>query len=220
MKPLYLLCAIIVAVAVGYGIYAISKGSADVPVSKNLAVPFTPQAPDAEWHEPWQNACEETSVIMADAFYKDKKSLPPAEAKKKILEIFKVKEAEFGSSADESMERVAEIVNGAQLGWTASVSVNPELNAIKKEIMAGRPVIAPIDARLLTGDPYAGTLDYHVLVISGYDDASEEFIIQDPGTKKGRNERYGYEVLYNAINDYLPGAFPSGRKAVLFTSPA
>ncbi len=212
--------AFIILAGLGYGVYRIAESkSQPSPSAKNLPVPFTTQAPEADWREPWQNACEETAVIMADSFYKNKKRLTADEARQRILEIMKLKEDGFGQSQDESMERIAEIVNRADLGWTASVVADPELNAIKEEIAQGRPVIAPVDARLLDGDPYAGTLDYHVLVISGYDDRSEEFIVQDPGTKKGRNERYGYESFYKAINDYLPNAFPSGRKAVLFTAP-
>lgn len=194
------------------------KETAAVPVVKNLDVPFTPQAPDGNWSEPWQNACEETSIIMATNFYKDK-SLTREKAKEQILQIFAVKNKEFGTSKDESMERIAEVVNAAQLGWKAEVSANPELNAIKKEIAANRPVIAPVDAELLAGSPIADTVKYHVLVISGYDDKTEEFIVQDPGTKNGKNDRYGYDNFYKAINDYLPGSSPSGRRAVLFTRP-
>ncbi len=189
-----------------------------VPVAKNLDVPFTPQAPQGNWSEPWQNACEETSIIMANNFYKDK-GVTPEQAKQQILEVFNVKNKEFGASKDESMERIAEIVNAAQLGWTAAVSVNPELNAIKEEIAANRPIIAPVDVRLLHDSPIPGSVDYHVLVISGYDDKTEEFIVQDPGTRTGKNDRYGYENFYKAINDFSPNAFPSGRKAVLFTKP-
>ncbi|HRH32608.1 MAG TPA: C39 family peptidase [bacterium] len=190
-----------------------------IPEKKNLSVPFTSQAPQADWSEPWKNACEETSIIMANNFYKDK-NITAEQAKKQILQVFAIKNKEFGKSTDESMERIAEIVNAAGLDWTAVVSVNPELNAIKEEIAQNHPVIVPVDARLLVGSQYdGGPVEYHVLVISGYDDKSEEFIVQDPGTKNGKNDRYGYENFYKAINDFLPSATPSGRKAVLFTKP-
>lgn len=190
----------------------------EVPVAKNLEVPFTPQAPQENWSEPWQNACEETSVIMASSFYRDK-NLTPEEARQQILAVFDIKNKKFGESKDESMERIAELVNGADLGWKAELSVNPELNAIKEEIAQNHPVIVPIDVRLLHSSPIPGSVDYHVLVISGYDDKTKEFIVQDPGTKSGKNDRYDYEEFYKAINDYLPNASPSGRKAVIFTRP-
>lgn len=192
--------------------------SEQIPESKNLNVPFSPQAPQADWQEPWLNACEETSIIMADNFYRDKK-ISPEQARAQILKILEVKEESFGESKDESMERVAEIINLADLSWKAIVSVNPLLNDIKKELAEGRPIIAPVDVRLLINSPYVGTnIDYHVLIISGYDEKAEEFIVQDPGIKSGKNDRYGYQNFYDAINDYLPNSWPSGRKAVLFTS--
>ena len=117
------------------------------------------------------------------------------------------------------MERVAEIVNLAHLNWSARVSIDPLLNDIKKELAENHPVIAPIDPRLLKNAPYDDTLHYHVLIISGYDDDKNQFIVHDPGIKSGKNDRYDYENFYTAINDYLPNASPSGRKAVLFTSP-
>jgi len=211
---------IFLSIAAGaYGAYRYQRDlNLDFPALKNLNVPFTSQAPQANWEEPWQNACEETSIIMADNFYKDR-GITPKQAREQILTIFSVKEKNFGESKDESMERIAEIINAANLNWTATVSVNPLLNDIKKEIAQNHPVIVPIDAKLLKEAPYDDSFDYHVFIISGYDEEKQEFIVQDPGTKNGKNDRYGYENLYNAINDYLPGAFPSGRKAVLFTSP-
>ena len=40
-----------------------------LPVEYNLAVPFQPQAPFANWDMPYQEACEEASLIMADAYF-------------------------------------------------------------------------------------------------------------------------------------------------------
>lgn len=220
--------SIVILVFLGAGIYISVRhkdffqktdSTPNMTEAKNLAVPFTPQAPQADWSEPWQNACEETSIIMATNFYKDK-NITPEQARKQILEIFSIKNQKFGKSEDESMSRIAEIINAANVGWTATLSINPELNAIKEEIAKNHPVIAPVDARLLVGSQYeGGPVDYHVLVISGYDDKTEEFIVQDPGTKTGKNDRYGYQNFYDSINDYLPKVTPSGRKAVLFTAP-
>ena len=39
--------------------------------TEDLEVPFTSQSPDGNWSEPWQNACEETSILMVDNFYQD-----------------------------------------------------------------------------------------------------------------------------------------------------
>ena len=214
------------AIMAGLGILIIAAGAAiyyentkESPTEKNLRVPFTPQAPAGDWREPWKNACEETSIIMIDNFYAGD-DLAKREAEQEILNIFSIKEKEFGTSKDESMERVAEIINTAKLAWRARVVTNPSRADIQEQIARSRPVIAPVDAQLLDNPIYDGTgLRYHVLVISGYDDAKQEFIVQDPGTSRGQNFRYNYETLMNAIQDYLETDSSKQRKAVLFTMP-
>ncbi len=219
-KRLLLLIAILTIISSGCSVVTVERpvdSNSSIPAAKNLDVPFSAQAPDADWREPWKNACEETSIIMIDSYF-TKNSLSKDDASKKILALFKIKEENFGESKDESMKRMSQIIDKADLSWTTAISINPELNAIKKELAEGNPVIAPIDARILKNSPYVGgELDYHVLVISGYDDKRGEFIVQDPGTKTGKNDRYKYDNFYEAINDYLPDSSPSGSKAVLFT---
>jgi len=43
---------------------------------------------------------------------------------------------------------------------------------------------------------------YHMLVIKGYD--SDEFIVNEVGTKRGDSFKYKYDVLINAIHDWNP----------------
>lgn len=205
---------LITAVAVG----AILLRRAPRPSAEELDVPFTSQAPAGNWLEPWQNACEETSIIMVSNFFSGDE-LTIAQARQQILDIFKLKNDEFGKSPDESMALIAEIVNGANLGWAARVAENPTLEDLKQEVAAQRPIIVPVDARQLTGTDYAGDVNYHVMVISGYDDAAGEFIVQDPGTSRGENFRYAYADLYDAIHDYLQRDQASGVRRVIFTSP-
>ena len=41
-----------------------------------------------------------------------------------------------------------------------------------------------------------------MLVIRGYDDENQEFITNDPGTKRGKGFRYDYQTLLQAIADW------------------
>ncbi len=184
----------------------------------NLPVPFTSQAPSGNWAEPWQNACEETSILMINNFYEGDESTI-AEAKREILNIFTIKNNDLGQSKDESMEKISELINLTKLNWKARVVVNPTLEQMKQEIAEQRPIMAPVYAPDLDDTPYPGAgPDYHVLVISGYDDEAGEFIVQDPGSSKGKDNRYNYEDFYDAIHDYLNTTdYREGRKAVLFT---
>lgn len=191
----------------------------NLPSRATNDVPFTTQAPQGNWAEPWQNACEETSIIMISNFYAGE-TLTPQKAREEILRVFEVKNREFDQSHDESMERIAEIVDEADLNWRARVVVDPSLDDIRGELAAGRPVIIPVYAPKLTSNPSYGfkDVDYHVFVLSGYDDTQRQFIAQDPGTSRGQNFRYGYDEIMAAIHDFLDNRnYEQGRKAVLFT---
>jgi len=80
-----------------------------------------------------------------------------------------------------------------------------KLEMIKKELSEGNIFIIPAAGRELE-NPYfrsPGPL-YHALVIVGYDDNTEEFITHDPGTRRGENYRYSYDILWDSIHDF-PG---------------
>jgi len=85
---------------------------------------------------------------------------------------------------------------------------------IKKEIAAGHPVIVPAAGKVLPNPNFTnGGPNYHMLLIIGYDQT--DFITNDPGTRNGKNFRYTYDGLINAIHDWNPNNILDGRKAVL-----
>lgn len=213
---------VILRVAVGIGLILLFAAGLYriLPPNAHVDVPFTSQAPEGVWTEPWQNACEEASIIMIDNFYKGD-TLTKDKARAEILKIFDIKTETVGPSKDESMETIAAIINTSDLNWNAKVVDNPTVGDIKNELANHRPVIAPVYAPLLENAPYTeGGIDYHVVVITGYDDETGEFITHDPGTQRGEDVRYGYENFYNAINDFLTTKdYTAGPTRVLFTSP-
>jgi hypothetical protein len=186
--------------------------------STQLSVPFTSQAPDGVWIQPWQDACEETSVYMVDRFYKNKSILNPVDAKKGILEIFSMKHQRHGESLDETASNIANIIN-AYLPWSARVVENPSIHALKSEIDNGRPVIVPFFAPALHNPHFTSDFPYHMGVISGYDDAKNVFILQEPGTMYGKDFMYTYDTVMNAMHDFIYGNVSTGPKRVVFTNP-
>ncbi len=198
---------------------ALLSGCSHEPRTRTLDVPFTSQAPDGNWNEPWQNACEETAIAMVDAFYAGEVGLPPREAAHDILRIFNVKNDRLGSSADESVETMARLVAELGLDWQAHVVLDPTVEALEAEVDAKRPVIIPVFAPTLRNKVYeVGELDYHVVVLIGYDETRNEFIVHDPGTASGQGLRFSYEVLMDAMHDLHPENYRIGRKAVVFTT--
>lgn len=85
-----------------------------LPATKENIVPFTSQAPEGNWQEPWQNACEEASIVMIQNFYKDE-GLSADKARQQILAVFQLKKTTAPASQDESLERIAEIINSGDL---------------------------------------------------------------------------------------------------------
>jgi hypothetical protein len=189
-----------------------------VQAKVNLKVPFTSQAPDGNWSEPWQNACEEASIVMINNFYTDQ-NLSREKAKEEILHAFRIKESRFGISLDENAERMVNVIN-LFYPWEAYVVSNPSVEDIKKEIAYGRPIILPAYGSALKNPFFRSEqLDYHVLVISGYDDVTQEFITQDPGTRHGLDLRYSFDTIITAMHDFVPGRknTKNGPKVAIFT---
>lgn len=192
-------------------------GCGGPPPAAEIDVPFTAQAPEGDWSQPWQDACEETSIYMVASFYADD-AIRREEATARIRQILAAKEETFSPSKDESLETIAGIIEELDVPWRAELKENPTADDLKAELAAGRPVIVPVYAPELE-NPHYGTYGprYHVLVLTGYDDAAGEFIVNDPGTKSGDGLRFPQQRFLDAIHDLNPADKAAGRKAVLFT---
>ncbi|MFH0840900.1 MAG: C39 family peptidase [bacterium] len=171
------------------------------------SVPFTPQAPYADWDDPrQQDGCEEASSIMAVYWARDK-SLTRYEANKMINEISNWEEEIYGSFHDTSaQDTVLRIIQRYFSHKNAIVKNNVEINDIILAIEQGNLILTPANGQIL-GNPYftqPGPTT-HMLVIIGYDPDTDEFITNDPGTKRGEGYRYKTSVLFNAIRDYPTG---------------
>lgn len=182
----------------------------------NLKMPFTSQAPEGNWGEPWYNDCEEVSIAMVDSFY-NSRVLTKAVAKKEILRIIGIKEKAYGFSLDEDADKMADIINNF-LNWKAWVVEDPTIDEIKEQIDNAHPVIALTDGRLLDNRYYT-TSEYHIFVISGYDDNKEVFITQDAGTYRGHDYEYSYSIVMDALHDYNSTDVSLGRRVAIFTGP-
>lgn len=187
------------------------------PAKTNINVPFTSQAPSGDWSEPWQNACEETSIYMVSSFYANN-PIKRDEAVLKIKAILKVKNDKIKVSKDESLATISQLIVDLDLPWTIKLVSDPTKDILKNELAAGRPIIVPVYAPDLKNPHYdAFSPDYHVFVLTGYDDTDGVFIVNDPGTKNGEGLRFPYDTLVAAIHDLDSKNYAAGKKAVLFT---
>src|SRR5690606_32931822 len=148
------------------------------------------------------DACEETSILMVDRFYQEQTQIGLEEAKKAIVNILNIKEAEFGPSYDENAFKITQMVDLIHSNWSATLQEDPTLEQILNELNQKRPVIAPIHAPELNNPYYTGEgPDYHVIVLIGFDATRKVFITHDPGTRNGAALEFSYEVMMEAIHD-------------------
>lgn len=174
----------------------------ELPQEFLLEVPFTPQAPTANWDQLHEEACEEASVIMAAAFFQGdtRSTLPAPEVEASIKKLTTWQEKNFGYSLSINSEEAAQMIE-AVYGLNAEVVRDFSEDSLKKTLAENKLILVPANGRKL-GNPNfkpPGPI-YHMLVITGYDEKS--FITNDPGTKRGQNYRYSFQTIRNAIGDY------------------
>lgn len=183
-----------------------------LPARINLAVPFTSQAPEKNWDQPWQDACEEAAVLMLDAYYKDY-GLSPLFAKDEILRMVTWEET-IGWGGSINIDEVG-VLATQFTGYPAPrVIENPTVEDIKEQLASGNPVLAVADGKALPNPYFSGEgPDYHALIIRGYTDT--HFITNDPGTQHGENFEYTYGDLLSALRDWNDGDVATGRRVVM-----
>ncbi|MCK5017940.1 MAG: C39 family peptidase [Candidatus Peribacteraceae bacterium] len=168
------------------------------PSKLKLDVPFTTQAPNANWDDPYQEACEEASLIMVHS-YLSNIDLNIENSDEMILNLIKW-EKENSYAQDVTLDQLAMIAE-KYYKYETEIINNPNIDDIKKQIEKGNPVIVPVAGRNL-GNPYFSGEGpwYHMLVIIGY--KGNKFITNDPGTKRGEGYKYNFDVLLDAIHDW------------------
>lgn len=171
-----------------------------------LNVPFFAQAPFGEWSDPtFQNACEEASIIMA-WHWAEGIPVTKNQAKQEILALTQFEDRTYGPANDRSASDTAKMFRD-YYGY-ANVQERSGINTtdIRKEILSGHLVIVPINGQILNNPFYTPPGPYHhMLVVIGYDSATEEFISNDVGTRHGEKYRYAASRLAAALQDYPTG---------------
>jgi hypothetical protein len=184
-------------------------------------VPFTSQAPLAQWNDPiFQNACEEASLLMAERFaLKSKQSFNPENASNRIRTLTEEAEKLFGEHRDISTQ------DSLRLGREAldlDMKVRQDISAeeIVRTLHRDAVVILAMDGRTLNNPHFTPPgPQYHMVLVRGYDPEGEEFIVNDPGTRYGEGYRYKEEIFMEAVQDYETGyhgkVFPEKKDMIV-----
>ncbi len=166
----------------------------------NLNVPFTSQAPTANWDEPFQNACEEASLMMLYYYHQNKKMPDKSAVEKIIVDMVAWQVKTWGLHPELPIEKEAAL-GLAMYNQEMEIVNDLTVAKIKALLDQGRPVIIPADGKKLNNPNFRnGGPVYHVLVIKGYID--DKFITNDPGTRLGADYIYTQDNLMYSIADW------------------
>jgi hypothetical protein len=194
-----------------------SNSASPLPAEINLKVPFTSQAPTANWDLPFQEACEETAALMVHYYLQDKTFASKETAEKLIQDIVTFEEDHYGNYKDTNAVETVRFIKDLWKYKTVDVYTGSQvtLDRIKREVADGNPVIVLAAGRML-GNPnfVAPGPIYHALVIKGYK-KNGQIITNDPGTRKGADYVYDPQVLMNAIHDWNGGDVDNGQKNMI-----
>jgi uncharacterized protein YvpB len=187
----------------------------EIPLTKELNVPFTSQAPTYNWKAPFDEACEETSLLMVHFYYQNLE-FDSTLATTEIINFTNwqtqnnyktdISALEAGLNAKEYFGRDFKTYSGDQV----------TIENIKKLIASGYPIIMPAAGQLLKNPHFRnGGAPYHMIVITGYNETG--FITNDPGTSHGKSYYYTYETIMNGIHDWTgsKSTIQQGPKVIL-----
>lgn len=183
--------------------------------------PWQSQAPQSNWDNLHNEACEEASITLVK-YYLTKQKLTTEIMDQQIVSLVALQEKPASPAGRNGKKQqnltIAETLKLAQdyFKLDGRIVNNANLTDLKNEISQGHPVIVPTAGRLL-GNPNfknPGPV-YHMVVAIGYD--SKNIIVQDVGTKNGEHYVYNQEIFFNAWHDWTgsDSSIEQGRKNYL-----
>jgi len=184
-----------------------------IPEELNLDMPFTTQAPSANWDATHEEACEEAAVLMAGRYFEGRGISGDVDAEAGLQEIIDWENKNLGFFESTTAEETARVIEKIYSLKTKIIE-NPTANQIKQAIADGKLVLVPAAGREL-GNPFyksPGPL-YHMLLIKGY--TPTQFITNDAGTRRGENYPYKIETILVANHDWNGGDVMGGARRVI-----
>lgn len=165
-----------------------------------LEAPFQSQAPFGDWTQPWQDACEEASIIVAE-FGLKQKPLSKEKMRDEIQRLVDYQNTNFGTYRSTNLKNTAKVAREVY-GMETEMLNDPTIQDLKAKLAAGHFIIAPLAGRLLHNPFFTGAGPvYHMFVIIGFDDNDKVFITHEVGTRHGQAYRYPYQTVMKAIRD-------------------
>jgi len=173
----------------------------------NYSVPFTSQAPSGQWSDSrFQDGCEEASSLMAMKWVRGE-TFTPGEAERELIQMAAFQDENYYTHVDTSaQDTIDRIFVGYLMYNQVELKTVNSWQDIAEELVGGNLVITPANGQLLNNPNFTPPgPERHMVLVIGYDSQTQEFVTNDPGTRKGANFRYPVLCFYNAIRDYKSG---------------
>lgn len=176
-----------------------------------IKVPFTSQAPYGVWDVIHEETCEEAAILMARAWMYDL-PLTKENVEYELQKIVQWENLNFGTFENTSAAETALIAKRIY-GMDARLIDRPTIDDIKRELRNNSVIAMGLAGRELQNPHFTppGPV-YHMIVIRGYD--ANGFFANDPGTYRGENFYYPFNIIEEAAHDW------SGSQTTLSSSPA
>lgn len=190
--------------------------STPIPDALNLKAAFYAQAPTGNWDYPWQEACEEATILLiANEYFNHQWT--SSQFNQQILTMVDWENKTFGDYKHTSMAQTDQMIHEV-LNLKTKIHENPTLDTIKKILTKGHFIVLPLAGQEL-GNPYFsnGGPVYHVVVAKGYT-KNNQIITHDVGTKRGENYVYDWETIDAALHDYAE-PISNGERRIIEVLP-
>lgn len=175
----------------------------EIPSTLQLKVPFTAQAPTANWDELHNQACEEASLIMVWAYFNQLTSLPPKVVEAEIAKLTDWQQTTYGYNLSVTTRETARM--GREVYNLTTSVVKFDIKTIKQALVENKLVIVPAQGQKLGNPNFTPPgPPYHMIVITGYYDKAgvDYFVTNDPGTRRGENYEYSSAIIEAAAGNY------------------
>ncbi len=218
MKSLYLFGLLAMGVVVIIGLQGVNTHPGDFSQA-HFDLPFVSQAPLEKWNEDlFQNACEEASMYMVK-LWRDHALIPPSAvvAENALMQMVQY-EQQYSIYKSMSLDHVQRLLRDVyHVDRSLSID-NPSVDMMKEYLRAG-VFLVPASGAVLANPHFRRPFPaYHMMVLIGYNDTTGEFIVNDPGTKFGKDFRYPYATVMDAMHDWTGSreSILDGAKRVLY----
>ncbi|MGH7911539.1 MAG: C39 family peptidase [Candidatus Dormibacteraceae bacterium] len=170
------------------------------PATYQLNVPYTEQAVNGVWNADNEHWCTAASTVMLEHYYggDTEAVIPAATANQEMATVIAQDHATYPGVLELPLPDV-EHTAAAVYGMVGTIEPM-DFAAMQEAISAGHPVILAVMTHGLPGGQaispnYSPGNVHHVILITGYDAASQTVVTNDPGFYQGRSYTYQWSTL-------------------------